>query len=261
MAYKRLKSGKSISSEQASKLSLYAKEQIFESVRNQFLETMKLPKEYDEIAEEININGYIILRTGHDLNEYYEAVSGKDSFDNEKAEIGFILKTIYEKSEPIIRKRGILYLCRLPSENIYTNIDKEKFCYAVLDILLNSAENTPEGGRIRIGVKKTQKYVKIIIGDSGCGMNPETAEHCTEPFYSTAPDKKMGLGLTLVHHFTCKSGGRMNIKSEKGKGTTIEMLLPIITGSGNELSVETTVPDILGSKLSPVDIVLASLKK
>ena len=263
MAYKRLKSGKNINSEKAAELSLCAREEIFEAVRSQFIETMKLSAEQSEISDEINKNGYLVLRIGHDINEYYEAVSGKNSFENKTTEIGFLLKTIYEKAEPFIQRSGISLFCRLPAENIFVNIDEEKFCYAVLNILLNAAENTPEGGRIRIGIQKTKKYVKIIIGDNGCGMEEETILHCTEPFYSVSfgKRKKMGLGLTLVHRFVCQSGGRMNVKSEKGKGTSVEMLLPIVTESGFELSASATVLDILGGKFSPVYIMLSGLDK
>ncbi|MBQ3500479.1 MAG: HAMP domain-containing histidine kinase [Oscillospiraceae bacterium] len=263
MAYKRLKSGKNVSSEKAAELSLCTKEQLFEAVRGQFVETMKLPPEYAGISEEININGYLILRMGHDLNEYYEAVSGKDSFDCKMTEIGLILKAIYEKAEPIIRKRDITFLSRFPAENIFVNIDREKFCYAVLDILLNAAENTAPGGRIRMSVQTTKKFVKVIIGDNGCGMDEETLARCAEPFFTASAGrrKKTGLGLTLAHHFLAESGGRMNIKSEKGKGTTAEMLLPIMAAGSKELSASATVPDILGGKLSPVYIMLSGLGK
>lgn len=263
MKSKRLKRGKNVSSESAAELSLCVKEHLFDTVRDLFLETAKLPEEYAEISEEITANGYLILRTGHNLNEYYEAVSGKTVFDNRRTEMGVIVREIYEITKPLIESKELAFICKIPEENVFVNIDREKFSYAILDILLNAAENTPAGGRIRISFQRTKKYAKLIIGDNGFGMDKDTLSHCTEPFYSASFDgrKKMGLGLTLAHNFVSQSGGRINIKSEKGAGTTVEMLLPIVTGSDPELSASATVPDILGGKLSPVYIVLSGIKK
>lgn len=260
--YKRLKKGKTVYSEKAAKISCCAKGMLYDSVKNQLIETMKLPAEYNEISSEINTMGYFILRTGHNFNGYYEAVSGKAVFNNKRVEICKVLSDICKSAEPYIAKRGLVLINRIPNENIFVNIDYERFCYAVSDILMNAAENTPEGGKIRISLSKTKKFVKIMISDNGIGMDEESAAHCVEPFFKKgrAGDKnKMGLGLTLAHYFICESGGRLNINSKSGSGTAVNMILPLMKDDGTNLSVETVVPDIIGEKLSPVHIVLSTL--
>ena len=259
--YKRLKKGKTICSEKAAEISFCAKEVLYGSVKNQFIETMKLPEEYSEISSEINTMGYFILRTGHNFNSYYEAVSGKTVFNNKRIEICRVLSDICKSADPFITKRGIVFTGKIPNENIFVNIDYERFCYAVSDILLNAAENTSEGGKIRLVVSKTKKFVKITISDTGCGMDEESTAHCFEPFFKKGKagnKNKLGLGLTLAHYFICESGGRFGLSSEKGKGTAVSLLLPLIKNETN-LSVETVVPNIIGEKLSPVYIVLSTL--
>ena len=259
--YKRLKSGKRIDSEKAAEISLCAKEIFYDSVKNQFIETMKLPAEFEGISSEINAMGYTILRTGHNINEYYEAISGKAVFKNRKTEICDAFSDICKNAEPYISKRGILFTNKIPKENIFVNIDYERFCYTVSDILLNAAENTPNGGRIRAGISKTKNFVKITVSDSGCGMDEECSARCTEPFFKVSGKNKMGLGLTLAHYFAYESKGRIVINSEPGKGTSVNLLIPIMREEKESLSVGTAVPDILGEKLSPVHIVLSVLEK
>lgn len=262
MSYKRLRSVKKIESDLAAKLSLSVKKQLSEAVMNQFVETMKIPAEFSEATDGINTMGYLILRVGHNLNDYFEAVSGSGKYINEKTEICGLLSDICIKSEEYIGRKNLGLICRMPKENIVVDIDREKFCYAILNLILNAAENTPSGGRIRVGISKTKNFVKIIVGDNGFGMDEESINHCFEPFYTknnVPGEAKMGLGLTLARNFVFESGGRMNITSEKGKGTAVSMLIPLIKGENVSLSVGSAVPEILGGKFSPVEIVLSAL--
>ena len=94
-------------------------------------------------------------------------------------------------------------------------------------------------------------------------MNEETIIRCTEPFFvkGEIPGKKrMGLGLTLAHHFAVKSGGRLKIKSRIGEGTSVSILLPVAGTDKTELSVGSFSGEIPGGTFSPVEIVLSSLR-
>lgn len=264
MTYKRLRSGKKIESNLMAKLSFSAKKQLSEAVRNQFVETMKISAEFSEAAKGIDTMGYLILKTGHDLNEYCEAVSGSGNYSPKMTEICGYLSDICTKSEEFVKRKNLAFLRRIPEENIVVNIDGEKFCYAVLNLILNAAENTPEGGKIRLSVSKTKKFVKIVVGDNGFGMDEESVLRCFEPFYTKSRNsgsKKMGLGLTLARNFVFESGGRMNITSEKGKGAIVSMLLPLVKCEEKNLMVGSAVPEITDGKFSPVRIVLSGLLK
>lgn len=263
MEYKRLKSGKNIPSEKAALLSFCAKEQIYGYVHNQFFETLKLPEECSEVSGEINKAGWMILRSTQEMNEYFEAVSGTENYKNQKTEICNIVSILCEKARPFIENKGISFSCKVPLENIFVNIDRERFFYAALNLLLNAAENISKNGKIKVSVSKTSKFVKITVSDNGIGMNEETIIRCTEPFFvkGEIPGKKrMGLGLTLAHHFAVKSGGRFKIKSTIGEGTSVSILLPVAETDKTELFVGSFSGEIPGGTFSPVEIVLSSLK-
>jgi PAS domain S-box-containing protein len=91
-------------------------------------------------------------------------------------------------------------------------------------------------------------YVRIVVGDTGSGMDPTVLARATEPFFTTkAPGKGTGLGLAMAKGFVEQSGGSLSIDSAAGQGTRINLWLPGATGAA-ALSPETTAAACVGAK-------------
>ena len=70
-------------------------------------------------------------------------------------------------------------------------------------------------------------YVCISVSDNGAGMDEATLSKATEPFFTTkGPGKGTGLGLSMVHGLAAQSGGKLQISSELGRGTRVQLWLP-----------------------------------
>ena len=74
-------------------------------------------------------------------------------------------------------------------------------------------------------------YVRIVVGDSGHGMDPKTLDRIFEPFFTTkGPGEGAGIGLSVVHGIVKSHGGRISAYSETGKGSTFEVFIPRMVG-------------------------------
>jgi signal transduction histidine kinase len=98
-----------------------------------------------------------------------------------------------------------------------------------LNILLNAADAIQNRGIVRITTSAVDESVRIAISDSGCGIPPEQMERIFEPFYSTKQvGQGTGLGLTIAFDIIVnKHGGRIDVASEVGKGSTFTITLPV----------------------------------
>ena len=122
-----------------------------------------------------------------------------------------------------------------------TMIDPVHLEMALMNVLINARDASPKGGTVTVatGTEEIDKrsaghnlrpgtYVVLSIQDQGEGMPPEIARRAVEPFFTTkGADKGTGLGLAMVHGFVQQSLGKLEIRSEAGRGTTIRMLFPV----------------------------------
>jgi two-component system NtrC family sensor kinase len=100
---------------------------------------------------------------------------------------------------------------------------------ACVALLVNASEAVQEQGEIIIRTSNPdQEHIIIEIIDNGTGISKVDLPHIFEPFYSTKRDTNgIGLGLSIVHGIVENHKGRIEVKSEPGQGTTIEIILPI----------------------------------
>lgn len=255
---KRLRKSKVLSSEKMAYVSETAEKYISEEVRKQFIEIMQLPAEYEDMAAKINISGYGILRISRMIKDYCSAVSGKYHTEPDCFDVCELLDFVCMKTAFFTEKENIALIYKNPRRKIFVNINENDFLFAFLNILRNAFENSFSGGRIKISVLKTTKFAKITVCDEGRGMNEETLLHCTEPFFTAKGEKEsLGLGLAVTKHFICESEGRLKILSEKGKGTSVLIFIPL-ADEDEKLTVKASVPEVFSGTFSPVNIVFAS---
>jgi len=110
-------------------------------------------------------------------------------------------------------------------------VDSAQLETAVLNAALNARDAMPNGGTITLSTRAVREgdthFVRLAISDTGDGMPPEVIERAFEPFFTTKEvGKGTGLGLSQIHGFAAQAGGRAEISSKPGQGTTVTLVLP-----------------------------------
>lgn len=105
---------------------------------------------------------------------------------------------------------------------------------AILNVINNAISAMPTGGEIVIATKTEEfagaRFAVVEISDTGPGMPESAVRGCSAPLPETAADKGKGFGLFIAREILQHHDGRLEIKSEKGKGTTVKMYLPLPSG-------------------------------
>ena len=118
-----------------------------------------------------------------------------------------------------------------------SQFDPGQMVQAFSNLLINAAQAMPAGGVVRCTVTDVHvgqelepalpagRYVRVRVGDHGCGISAEDLPRVFDPFFSTKQQGR-GLGLATSHTIVGTHGGRIGVTSEVGVGTTFEVLLP-----------------------------------
>ncbi|MGI4943962.1 MAG: ATP-binding protein [Janthinobacterium lividum] len=127
-------------------------------------------------------------------------------------------------------------------------VDPNQLEMALLNIVVNARDASPIGGSVTVRTKLVGTLVQLSVTDEGPGMLPHVKARATEPFFTTKGlGKGTGLGLAMAQGFAQQSGGRLEIDSEPGKGTTVRLLFPVAPDAADS----TVKP--LGYQTQPVD--------
>jgi len=157
--------------------------------------------------------------------------------------------------------------------------DPTQIQQVLINLALNARDAMPEGGQLGIALSEEQdtldpehvtasRLACITVRDNGVGIPPEVCPRIFEPFFTTkAHGQGTGLGLAIVHGIVRDHGGRIEVDSEPGRGTTVRVLLPAVAPESADMPVAAPgavppgrrAPILLAEDQGPVRRVLATV--
>ncbi len=157
-----------------------------------------------------------------------------------RLEVNEVLEELVRLSEPWFHARSIKLSTLLSTKLPSVLGDSTHLQTLFLNLITNALDAMPQGGTLTIktrqipGLSPSEKkgWVEIVLTDTGIGITEESKKKIFEPFYTT---KKLGegtgLGLAICHQIIKEHSGRIDVKSEVGKGSTFLVSIPIPTGT------------------------------
>jgi len=128
-------------------------------------------------------------------------------------------------------------------------IDPNQLELALLNLAVNASDAMSGGGTLRIEVERQElgegevadlragSYIRLAVIDTGTGMDDATIQRAIEPFFTTkGPGHGTGLGLSMVHGLAAQSGGKLQLLSNPGDGTTAVIWLPVFESAADPLT-------------------------
>ncbi|MDD5773921.1 MAG: AAA family ATPase, partial [bacterium] len=115
----------------------------------------------------------------------------------------------------------------MPPEEIIINADEDQFNIAFTNIIKNALDAMDKKGKLTLGIKKTDnEKVEVSFGDTGAGIAYENINKVFQPLFTTKA-RGFGFGLSICKMIVDKHNGKIEIKSEKGKGSTVTLIFPL----------------------------------
>jgi two-component system NtrC family sensor kinase len=157
--------------------------------------------------------------------------SRKDQEDFESKHLHKILQDTYDLMTHPIRIADINFHTDFAAKSHLIFCSPNQIKQACVAILVNATEAVLENGEIIISTRNPDaESIVFEITDNGIGMPEDDIPNIFQPFFSTKHDTSgIGLGLAIVHGIVKSHNGKIEVKSELGKGTTISITLPVIS--------------------------------
>lgn len=185
---------------------------------------------YREMACDVAEESNEMLHMINTMLEISRTAAGREQMNFEPVELRTQLQLAYELFMPAADDRRLNFMMSLPSGPVTVWADKLKLQRVVANLLDNAIKFTPDGGRVTLLLRVKSGEALISVADTGIGIEPRDQERVFERFFRADKSRTLpgnGLGLSLVKAIVQAHGGRIDLDSRPGEGSTFTIRLPI----------------------------------
>jgi PAS domain S-box-containing protein len=189
---------------------------------NEFLETSR------DASSQLVAN---LNRAAELIQSFKQVAADRNYSDQRTFDLGDLTEQVVMSLRPGLRKHHLTLTVDC-QPNLAMNSYPGPYGQVLTNLFLNAVAHAfPDGrpGAVDIQVRESGKdNVEILFSDNGCGMSLDVRRRAFDPFFTTRRDQGgTGLGLHIVYSIvTTRLGGRLDLESEPGKGTRIQIILP-----------------------------------
>lgn len=188
-------------------------------------------KEMNGVLDELLIDANRLSRTLSNILDLAWTTTEPNQSARDTTNISGMLMELGEIAQKLSYTKKIQVKFTI-ADHIMIAGKKDKLFRALLNIIDNAVKYTKENGLLFISLKSAKNKARITIKDTGKGITPDDIPHIFDRFYRGAKTDKThgsGLGLAIAHAVITSYGGTIDVQSTVGKGTTFNILLPLVS--------------------------------
>ncbi|MDG2045482.1 MAG: ATP-binding protein, partial [Maricaulis sp.] len=192
-----------------------------------------MPARYAEYADLIHESGQHLMDLIGDVLDMSKIEADHYELSVEEFKVGEVVSISTKLMRLQAEEAGLTLVVEEGEKDIIVEADRKALRQILLNLLSNAVKFTPKGGAIVVMTRISDDNLILAVGDSGVGIETDEISRLGQPYMqassATETEKRgTGLGLSLVKALAELHDGTMNILSQKGEGTTISVILPIL---------------------------------
>lgn len=187
-----------------------------------------------EIRREIEANSHVLLLMINDILEMSRLDAGKTQLVMETVDLGDIVGLVQSVVAPLARRNKVGFTYSIDADVPLVTCDGDRIRHVLENLCGNAMKFTPAQGTVALSVSYDAAADEVLmsVSDTGIGIAEEDRERIFEKFVQADSSasrryRGTGLGLALVREYTEMHGGRVELESELGRGSTFIVHLPV----------------------------------
>ncbi|GIP35064.1 PAS domain S-box protein [Paenibacillus sp. J2TS4] len=161
------------------------------------------------------------------LADQFLTVAKPQTMRYEQRNVETLIRQVTSFLYPLALMNNVQIALESESDHFPIQCEENQIKQVFINIIKNAVEAMPQGGQVTIKIQHAMPCVSIRITDHGCGIPQDRIPFLGEPFYSLK-EKGTGLGLMVCNKIIKEHHGNLHITSEENRGTTVEIILPLI---------------------------------
>ncbi len=180
-----------------------------------------------------------LTRLVDDLMEVSRITTGRIHLQQERVNFNSVVADAVETVRPLMNQHRHELKLSLPTPTIWLYADAFRLVQVVVNLLINAAKYTADGGTIILSVQQEADEAVLRVRDTGVGISPELLPHIFDLFTQAEQslDRSqggLGIGLALVHRLVEMHGGKVTAQSGLGEGSEFVIRLPVMVHPASE---------------------------
>lgn len=189
--------------------------------------SLELEELTDKIKEEVRRANYMVIN----FMNYGRPLKLRRTEIPYAELLGKVLPVLHDR----LTEQGIVVERQIPETLPPLWVDQELLRNCILNFITNAGQAMPQGGTIMLGAALEQEQIKLTFADQGNGISPDDIDKVFKPYFTTK-DVGIGLGLAITERIIKEHGGRIQVESRLGQGTTFTVFLPLQPSAENQIT-------------------------